>query len=123
MVMEIGLLRALTEKMIALPFECALQTAQYVMTLGADGFINFITANMLETGIMMLKRIAIDPIKYRLIRVVKLRLKVQAAQRSGTAVPISTPEIEVRNFASVSMLPSHPFLTSRCAANDRRSVS
>lgn len=94
MVMEIGLLRALTEKMIALPFECALQTAQYVMTLGADGFINFITANMLETGIMMLKRIAIDPIKYRLIRVVKLRLKVQAAQRSGTAVPISTPEIE-----------------------------
>ena len=57
--MEVWLLKALTEKMIALPFECALQTIQYVMTLGADGFITFITANMLETTMMVFKRIAL----------------------------------------------------------------
>ena len=95
MVMEVGLLRALTEKLIALPFECALQTVQYVMTLGAAGFIAFITANMLETAMMIFKRVALDPLKFKMIRLVKLRLKVQAAQRAGTAVPIQTPELEV----------------------------
>lgn len=96
MVMEVGLLRALTEKLIALPFECALQTVQYVMTLGADGFITFITANILETTMMIFKRLAFDPLKFRLIRLLKLRLKVQAAQRAGTSIPIQTPELEVR---------------------------
>ena len=37
--METMLLKLLTEKLIALPFECALQTAQFVMTLGAPGFL------------------------------------------------------------------------------------
>ena len=95
MVMEVGLLRALTEKLIALPFECALQTVQYVMTLGAAGFIAFITANILETTMMIFKRLALDPLKFRMIRLVKLRLKIQAAQRAGTAVPVQTPELEV----------------------------
>ena len=43
--MESWLLKALNEKLMALPFECALQTAQFVMTLGASGFIQFITNN------------------------------------------------------------------------------
>ena len=47
--METMLLGLLTEKLIALPFECALQTAQFVMTLGAAGFLPFIQAFMLET--------------------------------------------------------------------------
>jgi hypothetical protein len=37
MYMESWLLKTLNEKLIALPFECALQTAQFVMTLGATG--------------------------------------------------------------------------------------
>ena len=32
--MESWLLKTLNEKLVALPFECALQTAQFVMTLG-----------------------------------------------------------------------------------------
>ena len=100
MQMETWLVRTLTEKMIALPFECALQTIQYVMTLGADGFITFITANMLETAMMIFKRIALDPVKFKLIRMIKFRLKVQAAQRTGAAVPVNTPELEAIGLMS-----------------------
>ncbi len=34
--MESWLLKTLNEKLVALPFECALQTAQFVMTLGTS---------------------------------------------------------------------------------------
>ena len=67
--MESWLLKVLTEKLVALPFECALQTAQFVMTLGAAGFLAFIQAFMLETGIMIIKRVAIDPIKFKTVRI------------------------------------------------------
>jgi hypothetical protein len=100
MQMETWLLKALTEKMLSLPFECALQTIQYVMTLGADGFITFITANMLEVAMMIVKRIALDPVKFRLVRMIKFRLKVQTAQRTGQPVPINTPELEAIGLMS-----------------------
>jgi hypothetical protein len=98
--METWLLKTLTEKMIALPFECALQTAQYMMTLGADGFITFISANLLESGVMIVKRVAMDPIKFKLIRLLKFRIKVQQAQRSGQPVPVMTPEVEAIGIMS-----------------------
>jgi hypothetical protein len=55
---------------------------------------------MLETGMMVVKRIALDPVKFRLIRMIKFRLKVQAAQRSGAAVPVNTPELEAVGLMS-----------------------
>lgn len=94
MYMETMLLQLLTEKLIALPFECALQTAQFVMTLGAAGFLPFIQAFMLETGIMIIKRVALDPIKFRVVRLAKLRVKAAQALREGDAIPLNTPEME-----------------------------
>ena len=35
-----------------------------------------------------------DPIKFRVLRILKFRLKVQQAQRSGQPVPVNTPELE-----------------------------
>ena len=57
--MEVWLIKSLTEKMVALPFECGLQTIQYVMTLGATSFLNFISANMVELGVMVFMRVAV----------------------------------------------------------------
>uniref|UniRef100_A0A7S3BDH7 Uncharacterized protein n=1 Tax=Haptolina ericina TaxID=156174 RepID=A0A7S3BDH7_9EUKA len=94
MYMETMLLKILTEKLIALPFECALQTAQFVMTLGAPGFIPFIQAFMLETGIMIVKRIALDPLKFRVVRLAKMRVKAAQALKDGEVVPMNTPEME-----------------------------
>ena len=46
------------------------------------------------------KRIALDPVKFKLIRMIKFRLKVQAAQRAGQPVPINTPELEAIGIMS-----------------------
>ena len=100
MQMETWLLKTLTEKMISLPFECALQTVQYIMTLGADGFITFIQANILEAGVMIVKRVTLDPVKFRLLRIIKFRIRVQQAQRSGQAIPVLTPELEAIGLMS-----------------------
>ena len=100
MQMETWLLKALTEKMISLPFECALQTVQYIMTLGADGFITFIQANILEAGVMIVKRVTLDPVKFKLLRLIKFRIRVQQAQRSGQTVPVQTPELEAIGLMS-----------------------
>ena len=54
--MEVWLLKTLTEKLVALPFECSLQTIQYVMTLGANNFLNFMNANVVELGVMIFMR-------------------------------------------------------------------
>ena len=62
--------------------------------------VTFITANMLETAMMVFKRIALDPVKFRLIRLIKFRLKVQTAQRSGAPVPVNTPELEAIGLMS-----------------------
>jgi len=94
MQMETWLLKTLTEKLIALPFECALQTVQYVMTLGADGFLTFIQANILEAGVMIVKRVTLDPVRFRLLRLLRFRIRVQLAQRAGQPVPVMTPELE-----------------------------
>ena len=51
--METWIIKAVTEKMLALPFECALQTVQFVMTLGAADFISFINAFLVESAIMV----------------------------------------------------------------------
>ena len=59
MYMEVWLLKALTEKMIALPFECGLQTIQFVMTLGATSFLDFIYATLVELGVMVFMRAAV----------------------------------------------------------------
>ena len=100
MYMETMLLQVLTEKLIALPFECALQTAQFVMTLGANGFINFIQAFIMETLIMIVKRISIDPIKFRVVRLAKMRVKAATALRNGEPPPLNTPEIEAIGIMS-----------------------
>lgn len=94
MQMETWLLQTLTEKLVALPFECALQTVQYVMTLGADGFLVFIQANLVEAGITIIKRVTLDPIRLRLLRLLRFRISVQLAQRAGQPVPVMTPELE-----------------------------
>jgi len=94
MQMETWLLQTLTEKLVALPFECALQTVQYVMTLGADGFLTFIQANILEAGVMIVKRVTLDPVRFRLLRLLRFRINVQLAQRAGSPVPVMTPELE-----------------------------
>lgn len=87
-------MQALTEKLIALPFECALQTIQYVMTLGAAGFLAFIQANAVELAVMFFMRIAVQPVNFRLQRILKFKIAVQQAQRSGAPVPVMTPELE-----------------------------
>jgi len=92
--MESWLLKTLNEKLVALPFECALQTAQFVMTLGADGFIQFITGFIVELLIMVVKRIAMDPIKFKVVRTAKLKVKIAQAQKAGQPVPVYTPELE-----------------------------
>ena len=92
--MESWLLKALNEKLIALPFECALQTAQFVMTLGAEGFISFITSFVVELLIMIVKRVAMDPIKFKVVRTAKLKVKIAQAQKLGQPVPVHTPELE-----------------------------
>ena len=66
--MESWLLKALNEKLMALPFEVALQTAQFVMTLGAAGFTVFIQNFIVELAIMIIKRIAMDPVKFKVVR-------------------------------------------------------
>jgi hypothetical protein len=49
---------------------------------------------------MIFKRIALDPVKFRLIRIIKFRLKVQAAARSSQPVPVNTPELEAIGIMS-----------------------
>ena len=93
-------MQALTEKLIALPFECALQTIQYVMTLGADGFLSFIQANIVELALMVVMRIAVQPVNFKLQRVLKFRVAVQQAQLSGSPVPVMTPELEAIGLMS-----------------------
>lgn len=93
-------MQALTEKLIALPFECALQTIQYVMTLGAAGFLAFIQANAVELAVMFFMRIAVQPVNFRLQRILKFRIAVQQAQRSGAPVPVMTPELEAIGMMS-----------------------
>ena len=66
--MESWLLKALNEKLMVLPFEVALQTAQFVMTLGAAGFTVFIQNFIVELAIMIIKRIAMDPVKFKVVR-------------------------------------------------------
>ena len=62
------------------------------MTLGADGFINFIVANILETAMMIFKRVALDPIKFRLIRVIRFRLRSRRRRRRASpALRVGTP--------------------------------
>ena len=51
-------------------------------------------AFMLETLIMIVKRVSIDPIKFRVVRLAKLRVKMAQAQRAGDATPLNTPELE-----------------------------
>ena len=92
--MESWLLKTLNEKLMALPFECALQTAQFVMTLGASGFIQFITNFIIELIIMIVKRVAMDPVKFKVVRTAKLKVKIAAAQKAGQPVPVMTPELE-----------------------------
>ena len=94
------MVQALTEKLIALPFECALQTIQYVMTLGAAGFLAFIQANIVELSVMVFMRVAVQPVNFRLQRVLKFRISVQQAQLSGSPVPIMTPELEAIGLMS-----------------------
>lgn len=70
--MESWLLKTLNEKLLALPFECALQTAQFVMTLGAAGFISFIQARwlylILTTAYRVSTRITATRHTHRLLR-------------------------------------------------------
>ena len=98
--METLLLQLLTEKLIALPFEVALQTSQFVMTLGANGFLAFIQAFLLETTIMIVKRVSVDPIKFRVVRLAKMRVKMAQAARDGDTTPLNTPEIEAIGIMS-----------------------
>lgn len=93
-------MKALTEKLVALPFECALQTTQYVMTLGAAGFLQFINANIVELSVMVFMRVAVHPVKFKLQRLLKFKIAAQQAQRSGAAVPIMTPELEAIGLMS-----------------------
>jgi hypothetical protein len=100
MYMEVWLLKALTEKMVALPFECGLQTIQYLMTLGATSFLAFIYANLVELGVMVFMRITVHPIKFRLQRVLKFKVAQQNAARQGLPVPVNTPELEAIGIMS-----------------------
>jgi len=100
MSMEVWLMQALTEKLIALPFECALQTIQYVMTLGAAGFLAFIQANVVELSVMVFLRVAVQPVNFRVQRLLRFRIAVQQAQRSGAPVPVMTPELEAIGIMS-----------------------
>ena len=100
MYMEVWLLKALTEKLVALPFECGLQTIQYVMTLGATDFLSFIYANIVELSVMVFMRVAVHPIKFRLQRVLKFKVAQQQAQRAGLPVPVNTPELEAIGLMS-----------------------
>merc|ERR1719305_2287910 len=100
MYMEVWLLKALTEKMVALPFECGLQTIQYVMTLGAEAFLSFIYANIFELCMMVFMRVAFHPNKFRLQRILKFKVAQTNAARAGLPVPVNTPEIEAIGIMS-----------------------
>jgi len=65
-----------------------------VMTLGAEGFVQFITNFVIELVIMVVKRIAMDPIKFKVVRMAKLKVKIAQAQKAGQPVPVYTPELE-----------------------------
>jgi hypothetical protein len=86
--------------MVALPFECGLQTIQYVMTLGATSFLNFISANMVELGVMVFMRVAVHPMKFKLQRTLKFKVVQQNAARLGQPVPVNTPELEAIGIMS-----------------------
>ena len=98
--MEIWLLKTLTEKLVALPFECGLQTIQYVMTLGAPNFLNFIYANSVELIVMVLMRVAVQPLKFRTSRVLKFKLTQTKAAKAGLPIPVNTPEVEAIGLMS-----------------------
>ena len=98
--MEIWLLKTLTEKLVALPFEVALQTAQYVMTLGAVTFLSFVYANVVELSVMLVMRIAVNPVKFKVQRVLKFKLQQKRAQAMGQPVITNTPELEAIGLMS-----------------------
>ena len=100
MYMEVWLLKTLTEKLVALPFESALQTIQYIMTLGAESFVAFMQTNMVEIGVMIVMRVAVQPLKYRTQRLLKFKIAQKNAQRAGLPVPVNTPEIEAIGLMS-----------------------
>lgn len=92
--LEAWLVFTLTEKLLALPFECALQSAQLVFALGADGFSTFILVFVVETAAMMAKRVVVDPLKFRLRRILTYKLRARNAQRVEQSMPANTPELE-----------------------------
>ena len=98
--MEIWLLKTLTEKLVALPFEVALQTAQYVMTLGAVTFLSFVYANVVELSVMLVMRIAVNPVKFKVQRVLKFKLQQKRAQAVSQPVITNTPELEAIGLMS-----------------------
>jgi hypothetical protein len=57
--------KMLGEKMIISPFMLVTQLVQFTITLGADGFLSFIIANMIELSSDTFKRATLDPIKLR----------------------------------------------------------
>ncbi len=92
------------------------------MTRVAPQFIQFITGFIVELLIMVVKRIgaahaspsklrtpcsrtlrqtpprhvaaAMDPIKFKVVRTAKLKVRIAQAQKAGQPVPVYTPELE-----------------------------
>ena len=83
-------------------------TGQYIMTLGAAGFLAFINANLVELGVMIFMRLAVHPIKFKLQRILKFKISVQTAQRTGAPVPVMT-ELEAIGLMSDMLNPMYRF--------------
>ena len=49
---------------------------------------------MIELIIMIVKRIAMDPVKFKVVRIAKLKVKAAEALKAGLPVPVHTPELE-----------------------------
>lgn len=43
---------------------------------------------------LAVKRVTLDPVRFRLLRLLRFRIRVQLAQRAGQPVPVMTPELE-----------------------------
>eukprot|EP00298_Acanthocystis_sp_HF-20_P016807 c21590_g1_i3.p1 GENE.c21590_g1_i3~~c21590_g1_i3.p1 ORF type:complete len:1349 (+),score=588.27 c21590_g1_i3:276-4322(+) len=84
--------KVLGEKLIIAPFILAQQLVQFTITLGAEGFLTFIYANLIELASDTFKRATIDPIKLRMVRQAREEVAIQVALKQGLPVPERLPD-------------------------------
>ena len=101
---EIVLSKLLSEKILIAPFMLAFGVVQFTITLGADGFLSYIQANLIELTTDIVKRVLADPIKFQVTSRLKRKAALQAAALAGLPPPDDIPEEIVMRGNLVSSL-------------------